>query len=642
MAKDEKMADDGNMKPNRLELGELFKSRSQWVVPIYQRPYVWKSSDDNQIQGMWDDWLLHTEKLLNEKPSNKETIHPHYFGAIIFSYNKKNKLGEIDKMDLVDGQQRLTTFQIALAALRDTADILKYKKIEGIKSYIRNKSDDKNRPIEEEDAYKICPSEHDRDVFHTIVSPNKNRPPESSELTKAYKYFCTEIKKFVDGGKDAVDVVDAVDIEIRIDALKETLLKTFQVVTIQLGDYDDAQQIFASLNGQAEPLSPFDLIRNDIFYRARGHDRKIPIDFKDKWSYFQDSFWSDRVGQALLKKARADHFIIDAVIAQVAREVKKNRIATAYKNYVKETHLDDFEQLDVLINYGKTYRAMAGAMAKNPIDAVTNRIAQMLNLWGISTMNPLILWIDTRPQLSDKEKEELFLMIESYIVRREICNLNSKHFNKTVPAILANMHKQKDNIVGVLKDFLETEKTDSKKMPTDEEVLRDCKNLPFYKNLSAKKRIYILKYIEGAVGDSRFRENTEKNKISVEHIMPQGWKEHWLLKTAKGHVKVPPEPDTDIILDTAEQELMAEQELVAERENLIHTIGNLTLVTRPFNSRLSNKPWGEKKDDLRMMSDLKMNVAIAEKTEWNEDTIKTRSADLAGYINKIWQHPSNY
>ena len=156
-----------------------------------------------------------------------------------------------------------------------------------------------------------------------------------------------------------------------------------------------------------------------------------------------------------------------------------------------------------------------------------------------------------------------------------------------------------------------------------------AKTHPIYTPKSSNKIAYILKYIEENVADSRFRENTDKNKISVEHIMPQGWKEYWRIKNGIEHIKIPHEKNTEIVLDSATQEL------VNERDNLIHTIGNLTLVTSKFNSKLSNKPWGEKRLEIRTESDLKLNVAIAEHTEWNEDVIKERSAELAGYINKI-------
>ena len=610
------MAKDNKMDTDIWNLGKLFKKQRQWVVPVYQRHYVWKSKDDDQIPGMWEDWRDQADELLKEK-----TPSPHYFGAIIYS-DRKTKVHEIDsidKMNLVDGQQRLMTFQLALAALRDVGKAIKYKKTKDIESYILNKKND-------EDAYKLWPSRIDRDVFRQIVSPNESTLPIESALTKAYNYFRVEVTRFVNGRKNVEEM------ETLIDALKDALLNTFQVVIIQLGEDDDPQQIFGSLNGQAEPLAPFDLIRNYVFFQARGDDGEVDVDFEEKWSYFETPFWNTEKGRGRVRKARADHFVVDAVVAQAAKVVNQHRIAKEYKNYAEKSHLDHHKQLDILINYGKTYRAMA----EQPKNAPTNRIAKMLSLWDSSTMNPLVLWIDTRENLTHQEKVDLFLMIESHIIRRYICRSESKSFSTNVANILSKMHKQKDNIAEVLKDFLGNSTIEAARTPTDDEVISSCKSLPIYTPKSSNKIAYILKYIEENVADSRFRENTDKNKISVEHIMPQGWKEYWRIKNGMEHVKIPHEKNTEIVLDSATQEL------VNERDNLIHTIGNLTLVTSKFNSKLSNKPWGEKRLEIRTESDLKLNVAIAEHTEWNEDVIKERSAELAGYINQIWKHPNNH
>ena len=606
------MSED-KMKTDTWNLGKLFKKQRQWVVPVYQRHYVWKSKDDDQIPGMWEDWRDQADELLTG-----ETPRPHYFGAIIYSDRKTrdNEIDSIDKMNLVDGQQRLMTFQLALAALRYVGKSFKYK-TKDIESYILNKQDD-------EDAYKLWPSRLDREVFRLIISPNESTLPAESALTKAYNYFCKEITRFVNGKKHEEEI------ETIIDALKDALLNTFQVVIIQLGEDDDPQQIFGSLNGQAEPLAPFDLIRNYVFFQARGDDGEIGMDFEEKWSYFETPFWSIEKGRGLVRKARADHFIVDAVVAETKKVVNQHRIAKEYKNYAEKSPRNHDKQLDVLIDYGKTYRAMS----EQPDGAVTNRIAKMLNLWDSTTMNPLVLWIDTRPQLSQEQKLELFLMIESYIIRRYICDLGSKSFNTTVPHILNKMHKQKDNIIGAFKNFLEKSTLEYIKMPTDDEVISACKQEKIYSPKSSKKIAYILKYIEEMVGDSRFRENINTNTISVEHIMPQGWKENWRIKNGMEHIQIPHEENTDIVLDSATQEL------VNQRDAMIHTIGNLTLVNPQFTPIISNKSWGEKRVKIRAESNIKLNVSIAEQVEWNEESIKFRSEYLAKRINEIWKHPS--
>ena len=187
--------------------------------------------------------------------------------------------------------------------------LLNIKKTDDIQSYILNEKDD-------EDAYKLWPSRIDRDVFRQIVSPNESTLPIESALTKAYNYFRVEVTRFVNGRKNVEEM------ETLIDALKDALLNTFQVVIIQLGEDDDPQQIFGSLNGQAEPLAPFDLIRNYVFFQARGDDGEVDVDFEEKWSYFETPFWNTEKGRGRVRKARADHFVVDAVVAPSCKSSK--------------------------------------------------------------------------------------------------------------------------------------------------------------------------------------------------------------------------------------------------------------------------------------------------------------------------------
>jgi len=97
-------------------LDVVLKERQQWVVPVYQRHYSWKSDDDEQIPNLWSDLRDQTLMILEgRKP------FPHYFGAIIYSQPTKQPFGAVTQRHLVDGQQRITTFQLVLVALREAA-----------------------------------------------------------------------------------------------------------------------------------------------------------------------------------------------------------------------------------------------------------------------------------------------------------------------------------------------------------------------------------------------------------------------------------------------------------------------------------------------------------------------------------------
>ncbi len=625
------------MKTYIYNIKQLFEESAQWIVPVYQRHYVWESKRDEQIPGMWEDWKAQAEKLLNG-----ETPRPHYFGAIIYSDNKPVPR-EILKRDLVDGQQRLTTFQLAFAALRDTGKNLNCTTSMDINDYIFNVPNETTNTNQDDDKYKLFPSRHDRSLFQKIIATKKqdDKLKDASELTKAYNCFCDSIENFVKEKTKEMSEEESQDLTITlIETLKKALLESFQIVLIQLGEDDDPQQIFASLNGKGQPLSPFDLIRNDIFYRARA-DKTAPQSlFENDWLYFEDSFWSTPRGQGHTRKARADHFIIDVVVAQVAKEINKRRIAAEYQNYVQEYKNKGYfnsvtEELQVLKNYGKSYRNLVELPEKSD----TNRIAKLLNLWDLSTMNPLVLWIDTRKNLSLEDKKTLFLMMESYIIRRYICKLRTNAFDKTIPVILGRMRDQENDIIGAFKGFLEIETAEYIKMPNDGEVLSACEQMPIYgdsKNNSTKSARK-LKYILGCTEEhvrTKFNETVrlDTDDLSIEHIMPQQWAKNWTLKdgTIVTHENYWEAFEENPHLDSSVRGFME------KRQGLIHTIGNLTLVTNPFNSSLSNSAWKTKRKQIEEESLLKLNRDIAKKEEWDDETIKTRSEELAKRINEIW------
>ena len=622
------MAKDRQMGTARKTFGKIFKDEIpvQWIIPRYQRKYVWKSDADEQILGMWEDWKNQTEKLLNPDPENP--IRPHYFGAIIYYLHNETPKDTVRKRDLVDGQQRLTTFQIALVALRDAGMELEYENATNIDIYIhKNPASSK-----ETEDFILLPSRNDCERFQEIIATNKDKEilKGDSAIIKAYNCFYKEIKEFVESNSSEEKTV-----KILIEKLKKALLDHFQAVLIQLGDHDDPQQIFASLNGKGEPLTAFDLVRNDIFYRADKEGEKLASKFENNWAEnFEIDFWRDIEGHGHAKKTHANHFIMDAVIAQTAQMVKQNKIFTDYKNHVKGHFASVADELDVLIKYGETYRDLQDETGTD-----TRRIAKMLNLWDSTTMNSLVMWIDTRQKLGSEEKQEMFLLIESYIIRRYIDKLSANAFNRFVPEILTEMHdaeKQGQSIIGAFKNFLETKTASTRKIPTDNEIITACEQKNIYTKTGSKKLTYILKRIEGHVCNKN-NEKIPTDGLNIEHIMPQHWAENWNLGK---YGKVPSENFREATRINPELNTIAFQTLIEKRQGVINTIGNLTLLTPPFNSSIGNDSWDAKKARLKEESGLKLNRSIVKKATWDEDTIKARSAELAGYINEIWKHPS--
>lgn len=98
------------------KLNDVLQERQQWVIPVYQRHYAWETREDKQIPTLWADLRERAE----EKLSGRE-VKPHFVGAIIYSQPEDQPFGTVNKRFLVDGQQRITTFNLVLSALREIA-----------------------------------------------------------------------------------------------------------------------------------------------------------------------------------------------------------------------------------------------------------------------------------------------------------------------------------------------------------------------------------------------------------------------------------------------------------------------------------------------------------------------------------------
>lgn len=621
-------------------LDSVLRENHQWVVPVYQRHYEWETKADRQLPEFWDDLKDKTiERLENRTP------FPHYFGAIIFSEPPNQTFGTVRQRLLVDGQQRITTFQLTLAAIREVArDNEVSRLLDATDAYLYNK-ESPSMVEPDRERFKLWPSSYDRSLYQKMVENNpaalsiifegryfykngkliKGRAP---NLLRAFWYLYEEMIAFVQERKEDEESPEQV-----LDALLAGFLAGFQVVLIQLDQHDDAQEIFASLNGLGKPLSPFDLIRNDVFHRAQKTGEDTERLFNEQWKMFEHDFWNTEVRQGRLKRARANHLIAHAVVAETAREVNVGKIATEYQHYTQERRFETVaKELDVLLNHAATYRAMEQQDEQTVFAKITN----VLRIWDMSTFHPLILWVNAQP-LEDEDKAKLFSVLESYIVRREICGFTTKNYNKVVTGIIRNAKEQHDPVLALFQ-YLSNLSGDATRMPTDIEVkeafaTREVYGRWAYGGIPTRRLRYILQEIEYAKR-TKFHETMKSSEnLEIEHIMPQSWSDHWPLPNG---LTAPCESTYEAVnnghsLDDETKTLMD------ERQHAIGTFGNLTLLTKPLNAGIRNAAWIIKRERIADDSLLILNREITKHEIWDEAVIEQRAADLAKAANSIWE-----
>jgi len=209
-------------------------------------------------------------------------------------------------------------------------------------------------------------------------------------------------------------------------------------------------------------------------------------------------------------------------------------------------------------------------------------------------------------------------------VRRVVCRLTPKNYNRTFVALLTKLNKEGlPNRASLRRELLSLE-GDSAVWPNDEDFMGSVIFDPLYDSIGPRRVRLILTALELASRSPKQEAIPLPigNSLTIEHVMPRGFKpEEW------------PYP---------EQETAEEREQESRRWTSLHTLGNLTMLTQPLNSEVSNGPFNLKRPEITKQSLLVLNSyfqGFSDDDIWNEKTILSRGFHLADQAVKVWQYP---
>ncbi len=608
------MSTPANHNDHRRTVGEWLSEPYEWRIPVYQRHYAWNPKEDfGPTQLFWEIVEEQADKRLRKK-----NVDPHYFGAILVE-NKTGDLQSTHKYDVVDGQQRLTTINVAMFAIIGVASQFGCRNEiqEKLAKYIFNDPSQDARKQQ-----KLVPTNFDRTQFGNLLSfaydasqpkyQDDSEYAKRSKVVQACNFFSEEFKSFI--GKNS-----STDEMATINTLIDTIIDGFELVLIPLKKTDEAQKVFESLNNTARPLTTFDLIRNNIFYRA---DKALPgLDVKLfnslEWQQFEDIFWEDTPGRSD-KNSHVEAYIARMLMAKKKQLLLLNRnaIFKEYKIFAEDVAKDGSgvsEEIETISEYVDIYKYLVGKNKRNPIGVDFKFDYFMHSTCKSMDFYPTIFTI-ANCNSSVEEKQRMIFLLESYVIRRHICKLPTGNYNRQAPRICEALGSRPS--YEKLDEFLKgSEGSETREFPSNKAVLHACQNRNFYTRNNLKK--YIFDRMVDYLTDKNYDEKRDTRRLTIDHIIPQAWKEKDGWKKALSKFK---EEDVD---------------------QKIHTIGNLTPMSKGLNSAKSNRGWDEgpspkgAKDHLSQC-DLKMTRTLADKDKWDLDDIDERSKELADIICKIW------
>jgi len=411
---------------------------------------------------------------------------------------------------------------------------------------------------------------------------------------------------------------------VKLDALWQALVEEFKVVEIVLEDGDDAQVIFETLNERGEPLLAADLVRNNIFQRADAQGEKAEQLFAKHWKPFEDPFWSIEEKQGRYKKPRVEFFLSNLIAGQIASEVNLSKLFSEYKAFLKPRKTKGpryptvAAELQDLERYGAIYRELVDRSAATPLAAFSRRLLP----WDVTTIFPLVmrLWAG---DMHEEDKSSSLDTLMSFIVRRAVCGLTTKNYNKFFLSMIAHLDEKGWS-----------QKSETGRFPRDEEFEKKWLSNAAYTLLQPARTRAVLEEIELKKRTKYHETAALASSLSVEHIMPREWGANWPLPDGS---TVTPAQKLQAMFAFTEDDTTTGS--VVRRGRLLHSFGNLTLLTKPLNSSVSNGPYATKRDALQEHSLLVLNREVANYPVWDEAAILSRGKLLFELARDIWKVP---
>lgn len=592
------------MKTDTLRFRDLLQKDIRLIVPLFQRPYVWNERD--QWAPLWDDIRAIAEDLLHDR-----FRRPHFLGAIVLE-QVRTGAGEVEQRLVIDGQQRLTTALIILEAFHDLCHELGATRHQGALAKMTRIDDPMVQAGGE--LYKVWPTTVDQPAFRLIMESGTQKELESAletdedladrPIVKGYLFFIETIRDWI----GAVD-----DSEAKITALLSTLRDHMRFVVIDLEDEDDAQLIFETLNARGTPLLPTDLVKNFVFHRARIEGLEAQSLYDQYWLYFDewDDWWRKSIGRGHARRARIDLFLQAFLTIKIREDVPVTHVYAICRDHILTSGATADSFLDELNAYARVY---GDGFYEVDEGSVEKRFLEMVDVLEVLSVTPVTLELFRR--FGDKPRILRAILgdIESFLIRRMICNLNTRGYNRFFVDLLAEIGKD-DKAAERVRAYLLKGDAESNRWPGDKEFRESWLKMPIYRTLVRKRVRFLLETLESALQGSKTEQIV--SKLHIEHLLPQKWAQHWPL---------PGEED--------------EATETSNREASLHTIGNLTLATSSLNPAISNGPWGKKRREILKHSALNLNRPLADEDEWNESRILARSRELFKTARRLWSHPA--
>lgn len=566
------------MKATEAKLLDFLKKSPQFVIPIYQRTYSWTEKECRQL---WDDIV---------RTGADDRISVHFVGSIVYIDKADSTVIAWEPLLVIDGQQRLTTVSLLLAALAKAVaegepfDGFSQRKIKNY--YLLNPEESGER------HFKLLLSQTDKASLTAIVGNHEQPKEHSLRVAQNFKLF----EELISGcGSDLAAVCKGLAKLMMVD------------IKLKRGE-DNPQLIFESMNSTGKELSQADLIRN---YILMGLEPELQTRLYEQfWRPMEIDFGQEAYG------THFDAFMRHYLTVKTGEIPNINAVYDAFKGHARNSRAiaaDDKSHIETLVreirDYARHFCAMA--LGTEP-DADLKLAFHDLRELKVDVAYPFLLELYHDYKADTLPKADLLAsvrLIEAYVFRRAICAIPTNSMNKTFATFTKALKKDRyfESIQAHLLGL-----PSYRRFPTDDEFRRDLHTRDLY---NFRSRSYWLRRLE----NFGRKERVAVDEYTIEHILPQN----------------------ENLSPKWREALGSDWQRV--QQTWLHTLGNLTLTA--YNADYSDRPFAEKRDmpdapekGLKQ-SPLKLNQGLGVLETWDEAAIQARASKLADLAVSVWYAP---
>lgn len=564
------MSEGLGIKASENTVDSVLSRNYRYLVPDYQRRYSWRKK---QWEALWKDL------------SNLEGDQTHFMGAIVV-VQQSGGLDDINTLEVVDGQQRLTTVSLLLAALRD------WYSQKGLDDRASTVNDGYLwvRELDTERYQNIQLTEFDNHFYRSVLD-ERTDGRENNQVYSAYDFFEKKLDDLTE--EEAV-------------LLQRRLLRSITLVTIECNSDHSAFRLFETLNNRGLELSPVDLMKNHLFNMAANSD---DVDYE----YVKDQ-WLTIVKTIIPTVGKPTRFfrqyLMSTSLLNLREPVTEYRLYTVFRSVLHRKlpehgiSIEDFVQ--DMAKKARLYAKIVSSeidLFDTGANKAVNRQLDNLHMIKIGQAGALLLSIFSHLDNPNKIVEALKL-IETFLIRRRIADYPMGTEVGEIYALICSEAFDREDPVKYIQQRLFEE------CPTDPEFRAGIEN----KSLSRNSRIlFMLQKIESNHYDGE--RIIDEDNCEIEHIAPLA------SFTAKKYSTWP-------------EHLNVTEDMFRQYRD---RLGNLTLLRRRDNSKSGTHPFEEKKR-IYADSEFMMTQEIAGYyDEWTTQEIQSRTKELAQSATQIWR-----